>query len=57
MLNAATDLTDLQTVAHGAHSQRDGAGMRLTIDVSDRYQIAFEWRDGNAYDVDIVSVG
>jgi proteic killer suppression protein len=34
--------------------QRQGDAGRYSIPVDDHWRISFEWRDGHAYDVDIV---
>ena len=39
---------------HNGDTQRQGDAGRYRIPVYDRWHISFEWRDGDAYDVDIV---
>ena len=38
---------------HNGGADRRDAG-RYSIPVDDRWRIAFEWRDGHAYEVDVV---
>ena len=54
-LNAATSLADLAAVP-GNHLEaliRDRAGQH-SIRISDRWRICIEWKDGDAYAVEIV---
>lgn len=55
LLNAAGNLGDL-AVPPGNRLERlhgDRAG-RYSIRINDQYRLCFHWRDGNAYDVEIV---
>ncbi|MDX2149926.1 MAG: type II toxin-antitoxin system RelE/ParE family toxin [Bryobacteraceae bacterium] len=54
-LDAATGLADLRAI-RGNHLEalkgdRDG---QYSIRINDRWRLCFRWRDGNAYDVEIV---
>jgi len=55
MLNAATNLTDLLAPPgnrlEALKGQRKG---QHSIRINNQYRICFRWRDGNAYDVEIV---
>jgi len=54
-LNAATSLSDLAVIP-GNHFE-SLAGDRLgqySIRINDRWRICFEWKDGDAYSVEIV---
>ncbi len=55
MLDAATQIHDL-TVPPGnrlekLHGDREG---QWSIRINDQWRVCFAWRDGNAYDVEIV---
>lgn len=54
-LNAATSLTDLGAIRgnrlEALKGDRDG---QHSIRINDRWRICFSWRNGNAYDVEIV---
>ena len=39
---------------HNGDGERQGDAGHYNIPIYDRWRIAFEWRDGHAYDVDIV---
>ena len=53
-LNAATSLCDLRLPGlHLEPLKADRKG-QYSIRVNDRYRICFEWRDGDAYNVEIV---
>jgi len=55
ILNAALELDDLR-VPPGNHVERlrgDRAGQH-SIRINDQYRVCFVWRDGNAFDVEIV---
>ena len=55
MLNNATDLNDLRTPP-GNHLEalsRDRKGQH-SIRINDQWRICFVWREGNAYQVEIV---
>lgn len=54
MLNAAGALADL-TIPPGNRLEQlkgDRKGQR-SIRINDQYRVCFEWRDGNAYEVEI----
>ena len=55
ILNAALELDNLR-VPPGNHLERlrgDRAGQH-SIRINDQYRVCFVWRDGNAFDVEIV---
>ncbi len=53
-LNAATALSDLRLSGlHLEPLKADRKG-QYRIRINDRYRICFEWRDGDAYNVEIV---
>ncbi|MGB7758961.1 MAG: type II toxin-antitoxin system RelE/ParE family toxin [Bryobacteraceae bacterium] len=54
-LDAATSLTDLGAIRGNRLEalKGDRAGQH-SIRINDRWRICFSWRDGNAYDVEIV---
>ncbi len=49
-LDVATELRDLASPP-GLHGDREG---QFSIRINDQWRICFVWRDGNAYDVEIV---
>jgi len=54
LLNAATSLSDLRLPGlHLEPLKADRKG-QYSIRINDRYRICFEWRDGDAYNVEIV---
>ena len=54
LLNSAISLSDLRLPGlHLEPLKADRKGQD-SIRVNDRYRICFEWRDGNAYSVEIV---
>lgn len=54
LLNSATSLSDLRLPGlHLEPLKADRKG-QYSIHVNDRYRICFEWRDGDAYNVEIV---
>jgi proteic killer suppression protein len=54
LLNAATSLGDLRLPGlHLEPLKADRKGQH-SIRVNDRYRVCFEWRDGDAYNVEIV---
>jgi proteic killer suppression protein len=54
LLNAATALSDLRLPGlHLEPLKADRKG-QYSIRINDRYRICFEWRDGDAYNVEIV---
>lgn len=54
MINAATKLDDLKVPRgnklHKLDADREG---QHSISINDQYRVCFEWREGNAYDVEI----
>jgi proteic killer suppression protein len=54
MVNAAAKLDDLRVPpGNGLHKlDKDRQGQHA-IRINDRYRVCFEWRDGNAYNVEI----
>jgi toxin HigB-1 len=54
-LDAATSLADLSAIRGNRLEtlKGDRAGQH-SIRINDRWRICFSWRDGNAYDVEIV---
>jgi proteic killer suppression protein len=54
MLDAATDLKDLRVPPGNKLEklEKDRLG-QYSIRISDQYRICFEWRNGDAYDVEI----
>jgi proteic killer suppression protein len=54
-LHAATSLVDLAAIRGNRLEllKGDRAG-QYSIRINDQYRICFNWRDGNAYDVEIV---
>ena len=53
-LHAATSLSDLRLPGlHLEPLKADSKG-QYSIRINDRYRICFEWRDGDAYNVEIV---
>jgi toxin HigB-1 len=55
MLDAAKQLQDLRTPPgnrlHGLERERKG---QYAIAINDQFRISFVWKDGDAYDVEIV---
>jgi proteic killer suppression protein len=55
MIHAAESLTDLRVPPGNRleklKGNRDG---QHSVRINDRYRVCFVWRDGNAYDVEIV---
>jgi proteic killer suppression protein len=55
MLNRSVTLTDLRVPPANRleklHDDREG---QWSIRINDQWRICFEWRDGDAYDVEIV---
>lgn len=55
MLNAAVTLKDLSVPpANRLESLKGDLKGKYSVRVNDQYRIIFEFRDGNAYDVEIV---
>lgn len=54
-LNAATSLTDLGAIRGNRLEALKGSRARTySIRINDQWRICFTWREGNAYDVEIV---
>jgi toxin HigB-1 len=55
MVNAAARLEDLR-VPPGNRLEKLGGGRKdqHSIRINDQYRVCFEWREGDAYDVEIV---
>jgi proteic killer suppression protein len=55
LLDAANDLTDLRLLPGNRLEalKGDRAGQH-SIRVNDRWRVCFVWKDGNAYDVEVV---
>lgn len=54
MLDAATTLRDLSALSGNRLEQLKGARKgRHSIRINDQYRICFEWRNGDAYDVEV----
>lgn len=54
-LHAATNLNDLARIPGNRLEARKGdRGGQSSIRINDQWRICFTWRDGNAYDVEIV---
>jgi proteic killer suppression protein len=55
MLAAATRLEDLrQPPANGLEALQGNRAGQNSIRVNDQWRLCFDWRDGDAYDVEIV---
>ncbi len=54
MLNAATSVTDLRVPPGNRlerlHGDREG---QYSIRINDQYRVCFEWRESNAFEVEI----
>ena len=54
-LNAATNLLDLRSPpANRLEKLRGGRAGQFSIRVNDQWRICFEWREGDAWNVEIV---
>lgn len=53
-LNAATSLSDLRLPGLHLEPLRADRKGQYSIRINDRYRICFEWRDGDAFNVEIV---
>ena len=53
-LDASTELKDLSMPSMRLEKLGGDRKGQYSIRVNDRYRICFEWRDGNAYQVEIV---
>jgi len=54
LLNAATSLGDLQLPGLRLEALKGDRRGQYSIRVNDQYRICFEWRDGDAHNVEIV---
>jgi len=54
LLNAATSLGDLQLPGLRLEALKGDRKGQYSIRVNDQYRICFEWRDGDAHNVEIV---
>ena len=55
ILDAARSLFDLKGPGHGLEALRHDRAGQHAIRINDRYRVCFVWRDGDAYDVEIVN--
>ena len=53
-LDASTELKDLSMPSMRLEKLEGDRKGQYSIRVNDQYRICFEWRDGNAYQVEIV---
>ncbi|MGD0500212.1 MAG: type II toxin-antitoxin system RelE/ParE family toxin [Bryobacteraceae bacterium] len=54
-LDAATNLADLAAIrGNRLEALKSGRAGQHSIRINDRWRICFSWREGNAYDVEIV---
>lgn len=54
LLDAATSLSDLRLPGLRLEALKGDRKGQYSIRINDRYRICFEWRDGDAYNVEIV---
>jgi proteic killer suppression protein len=54
LLDAASSLNDLQLPGLRLEALKGDRKGQYSIRINDQYRICFEWRDGDAYDVEIV---
>jgi proteic killer suppression protein len=55
LIDAATDVTDLKIPpGNRLEELKDDRNCQHSIRINDQYRICFKWKDGNAYDVEIV---
>lgn len=55
MLNRAKSLDDLRNLpGNRLHKLKDDRTGQHSISINDQWRICFRWKDGNAYDVEIV---
>jgi toxin HigB-1 len=55
MLDASTNLDDLRfPLSNGLHDLKDDRLGQHAISINKQYRICFVWKDGDAYDVEIV---
>jgi proteic killer suppression protein len=54
LLNDATVLADLRSPGNSLEALKGDRAGKWAIRVSGQYRICFEWRDGDAYEVEIV---
>lgn len=54
-IEAAVELDDLRVPpSHRLELLKGNRACRYSIRINDQWQVCFDWRDGNAYDVEIV---
>jgi proteic killer suppression protein len=54
MIHAAEKLSDLKVPPNNKlHKLKEDREGQHAISINDQYRVCFEWRDGNAYDVEI----
>jgi toxin HigB-1 len=53
-LNAATSLGDLSIPSMRLEKLDAARRRQYSIRINDQYRVCFEWRDGNAYEVEVV---
>ena len=54
LLHSATSLSDLRLPGLHLEPLKADRKVQHSIRINDRYRICFEWRDGDAYNVEIV---
>lgn len=54
VLNAATSLTDLSVLGNSLEKLKGDREGQFSIRINRQYRVCFEWRDGNAYQAEIV---
>jgi len=55
LIDAATDVTDLKIPpGNRLEELKDDRKGQHSIRINDQHRICFKWKDGNAYDVEIV---
>jgi proteic killer suppression protein len=55
MLNRAKTLDDLRNPpGNRLHKLKDDRAGQHSISINDQWRICFRWKDGNAYDVEII---
>jgi proteic killer suppression protein len=53
-LNAATSLGDLALPGHHLKTLAGDRAGQYSIRINDQYRVCFEWKDGDAYNVEVV---
>ena len=55
LIDAATILDDLKSPpSNGLHALKDDRSGQHAISINKKYRICFVWKDGDAYDVEII---